>query len=103
MMKVDKYSGDGIIMVGNGEVCAVDDSGIPDVIGKIGRIELSIEQPKEMIGIYRIEHVMLFDENNEELYEDQRIVDNAEYHDENELVEDLANQYGVSQDIVETV
>ncbi len=103
MTKADEYTSNGTIMVGNGEVCAIDDSGILEVIGKIDRIELSIEQPEEMIGIYRIEHVMLFDENDKELYEDQGIVDNAEYHEENELVEALAKNYGVSQDIVQII
>lgn len=103
MTKADKYTGDGIIMVGNGEVYAIDESGIPDVIGKIDRIELSIEQPEEMIGIYRIEHVMLFDEDDEELYDDQGIVDNTDYYEEDELIEALINNYGVLKDIVEVI
>ena len=41
-----------------------------------------------MIGIYRIEHVMLFNEDDEELYDDKDIV---EYHEEYELVKALAN------------
>ncbi|MCY6356005.1 hypothetical protein [Clostridium sp. ZS2-4] len=41
-----------------------------------------------MIGIYRIEHVMLFNEDDEELYDDKGI---AEYHEEYELVKALAN------------
>lgn len=103
MTKADEYTGEGTIMVSNGEVCGIDDSCLPDVIGKIGRVELSIEQPEEMIGIYRIEHVMLFNEDDEELYDDQDIVDNAEYHEEDELVKALANAYGVSTDIVEII
>lgn len=103
MTKADEYTGEGTIMVSNGEVWAIDDSCLPDVIGEIGRVELSIEQPEEMIGIYRIEHVMLFNEDDEELYDDQGIVDNTEYHEEDELVKALANAYGVSTDIVEIV
>ncbi|MPQ42332.1 hypothetical protein [Clostridium tarantellae] len=87
----------------NGEIWAVDDSGISDIIGKIKRIELSIEEPKEQIGIYRVEHVMLFDGNDEELYDDQSIVDNLEYHSEDELVEVLANNYDVSKDIIDII
>ena len=68
MSKVDEYTGNGMIVVSDGEVWAVDDSGLPDVIGEIGRVELSIEMPENLIGIYRVEHIMLFDEDDEELY-----------------------------------
>ena len=80
MTKAEEYTGNGTIMIGNGEVWAIDDSGIPDVIGKIERIELAIEYPENMIGISRVEHVMLYNENDEELYDDQDIVNNDEYH-----------------------
>ncbi|EJT6502754.1 hypothetical protein AB8J26_001552 [Clostridium perfringens] len=103
MTKVEEYTGEGTIMISDGEVWAIDDSCFTDVIGKIGRVELSIEMPEEMIGIYRIEHVMLFNEDDEELYDDQGIVDNEEYHDESELVEALANKYGISKDIIEVI
>lgn len=103
MTKVDEYEGEGTIMISNGEVCAIDDSCIPDVIGKIGRIELAIEYPEEVIGICRVEHVMLFNEDDEELYEDQGIVDNTEYHEEDELVRAIANTYGVSTDIIDII
>lgn len=101
MTKVDEYIGEGTIVASHGEVWAIDDSCLPDVIGKIERIELSIEQPEEMIGIYRIEQVMIFDENDEELYNDQDKVNNDEYHSEEEVVEALAKAYGVSADIIE--
>ncbi|TCZ71448.1 hypothetical protein E0485_22615 [Paenibacillus albiflavus] len=103
MTKVDEYTGEGTIMVSQGEVWAIDDSCLPDVIGKIERIELSIEEPEEMLGIYRIEHVMLFNEDDEQLYDDQDIVNNDEYHSEKELVEALTIAYGVSADIIEIV
>ena len=35
MSKVDEYTGNGMIVVSDGEVWAVDDSGLPDVIGEI--------------------------------------------------------------------
>ena len=47
MSKVDEYTGNGMIVVSDGEVWAVDDSGLPDVIGEIGRVELSIEMPED--------------------------------------------------------
>ena len=92
MSKVDEYTGNGMIVVSDGEVWAVDDSGLPDVIGEIGRVELSIEMPENLIGIYRVEHIMLFDEDDEELYDDQTLVDNTEYHSERALVKAVAKK-----------
>ena len=100
MSKVDEYTGNGMIVVSDGEVWAVDDSGLPDVIGEIGRVELSIEMPENLIGIYRVEHIMLFDEDDEELYDDQTLVDNTEYHSERALVKAVAKKYGISEDII---
>ena len=100
MSKVDEYTGNGMIVVSDGEVWAVDDSGLPDVIGEIGRVELSIEMPENLIGIYRVEHIMLFDEDDEELYDDQTLVDNTEYHSERALVKAVAKKYGISEDIM---
>ena len=99
-IKVDEYTGNGMIVVSDGEVWAVDDSGLPDVIGEIGRVELSIEMPENLIGIYRVEHIMLFDEDDEELYDDQTLVDNTEYHSERALVKAVAKKYGISEDII---
>ncbi|MDU8672522.1 hypothetical protein [Paenibacillus polymyxa] len=103
MTIVDMYTGKGTIVASHGEVWVIDDSCIPDVLGKIDRIELSIEQPEEMIGIYRIEHVMLFNEDDEPLYDDQDKVNNDEYRSEEELVKALAIAYGVSANIIETI
>lgn len=100
MSKVDEYTGNGMIVVSDGEVWAVDDSGLPDVIGEIGRVELSIEMPENLIGIYRVEHIMLFDEDDEELYDDQTLVDNTEYHSERALVKAVTKKYGISEDII---
>ena len=94
MSKVDEYTGNGMIVVSDGEVWAVD------VIGEIGRVELSIEMPENLIGIYRVEHIMLFDEDDEELYDDQTLVDNTEYHSERALVKAVAQKDGISEDII---
>jgi hypothetical protein len=100
-----KAQGDGeiIIQVSDGEVWAIDDSGLPDVIGKIERIELSIEEPEETPGVYRVEYVMIYDEKDEKLHDDQDVVDNTEYHAHHELVDALAIKYGVSKDIIDVV
>ena len=81
MSKVDEYTGNGMIVVSDG-------------------VELSIEMPENLIGIYRVEHIMLFDEDDEELYDDQTLVDNTEYHSERALVKAVAKKYGISEDII---
>ena len=43
---------------------------------------------------------MLFDEDDEELYDDQTLVDNTEYHSERALVKAVAKKYGISDDII---
>ena len=42
MSKVDEYTGNGMIVVSDGEVWAVDDSGLPDVIGDITKNNVPI-------------------------------------------------------------
>ena len=44
--------------------------------------------------------LMLFDEDDEELYDDQTLVDNTEYHSERALVKAVAKKYGISEDII---
>ena len=93
----------GWIEIKNGEVWGMNPLGEDALIGKIGRIELAIEYPENMVGISRIEHVMLKNEDGEDLYNDQDIVDNAEFHSDDDLIDSIANRYGVSSDVVETV
>ena len=63
MSKVDEYTGNGMIVVSDGDI-------------------------------------MLFDEDDEELYDDQTLVDNTEYHSERALVKAVAKKYGISEDII---
>lgn len=107
MTKADEYKaqadGEIIIQVSHGEVWAIDDSCLPNVIGKIEHIELSIEEPEETPGVYRVEYVLIYDDNAEKLHDDQDVVDNTEYHDHHELVDALTIKYGVSKDIINVV
>lgn len=105
MTKAEEFLRNGglTVEVNDGEVFGIDEFGMPQTIGKIGRIELSIEHPEQMLGISRIEHVTIYDENDNTLYDDQKIVDNAEYHSDSELIESLAKSYGISQDIIEDI
>lgn len=98
-----EYKGNGTIKVENGQVYAIGGDKGYEVIGKIGRVELSIEHPEQMLEISRVEHVMVYDENDKALYEDQGIVNNDEYHSDKELVESLAKKYGISKGIIDIV
>lgn len=107
MTKADEFKAqsDGKIniQVSNGEVWAIYDSSLSDVIGKIERIDLSIEEPEETPGVYRVEYVIMYDDNDEKLYDDQDAVDNTEYHTHHELIDTLAIKYGVSKHIIDVV
>lgn len=104
MTRVEEYNvrTDEIIFE-EGEVLILNDSGIWESLGKIGRIELSIEYPEQMLGICRVEHIMLFDEYDRELYEDQAIVNNDEYHSDQSLIKAIAKHYGVTCDIIDVI
>ena len=67
MTKAKKDYKDKFISVSDGEVLAGDSLGSSEVVGKIDHVDLSIEQPKNSIGIYRTEHVMIYGENGVEL------------------------------------
>lgn len=56
-----------------------------------------------MLGISRVEHVMLYNEKDEELYEDQKIVNNNEYFSDEDLIEAICEYYGVSGEIIEVI
>ena len=96
----DKYTN---ITVSNGSVSGMDTNYKTIVLGQIGRVELAIEQPENMLGIYRVEHIMIYNDHDDELYDDQSLVDNTEYHSEEELIEDIASQYGISADLIEQI
>ncbi len=89
------------IVVRDGEVQAVLDYVTTETIGKIGSVKLSIEEPDNTPGVYRVESSMILDEDENDLHDDQEIVDNQEYHDSLELVEDVAKKYGISTDLIE--
>jgi len=98
MSKVDEYTGNGMIVVSDGEVWAVDDSGLPDVIGEIGRVELSIEMPENLIGIYRVEHIMLFDEDDEISFDAEEEEETPEETAE-EVLEDMAHEEDAEDEV----
>lgn len=85
------------------KVYAVMDNGDYGVIGEITRIELIIEHHEQMLGISRAQNIMLYDENDNELYKDQKIINNDEYNSDEDLKNAIAEHYGVSKDTVEIV
>lgn len=91
------------VMVKDGEISTIDKEGNFLVQCKIERVELSIEEPEEMLGIYRVENIQIYNDDDEMVYDDQGMVDNSEFHSENELVEYIAEEYGISTDIIEVV
>lgn len=95
----EKYS---IYTEGN-LVLGTDEYGCTKVIGKIDKVELSCERPRNMEGIYRVQNVLLFNEDEKELYDDQSVVDNQEYFSEEEMAIAIAKHYNVSRDKVEMV
>ena len=101
--KIEVYNGNCEIVASDGKVSVIDDNRNQRDIGKIERIELSIENPEEMIGISRVEQIVLYDQNNRFLYNDQEIVNNMEYHSEKELMQAIAKHYCVSEDIIEII
>ena len=101
--KVDELKDIRSIMTSNRKVSVIDESGILKDIGKIEKINLYIEKPESMIGISRVENIMLVGENEEDLYADQTMVDNAEFHSDEEVLLAVAEHYGVSKDIIKVI
>ncbi len=87
-------------IVENGAVYEVIEYGKKREIGKIAQVELSIEHPAQMLGISRVESSVLLDEQDNELMNDQNIVDNQEYHSDDELIKAVAKHYNISTDFI---
>lgn len=102
MTKVEENYKNSEIIFKSGIAFAISES-TSDVVGRIAKIELSIEHPEQMLGISRVESVILYNEKNEALYNDQEIVNNNEYPSDQELICEIAKHYGVSKDIIETI
>ena len=96
MTKNEKYTADGMVYY-------FDEFEMPTVLGRIAYIELSIEHPEKMLGISRVQSAILYDINDNELYDDQSVVDNAEYHSDRELVNALATHYSVDKDLIQII
>ncbi|WP_126536012.1 hypothetical protein [Aerosticca soli] len=63
-------------------------------------IHLDDNVPEYMQGIIRCGSVVSEDEDGNELKDHQELIDNKEFHSEDELIEYVANKLGVSKNIV---
>ena len=73
------------------------------VLGEVGIVELSVEMPPEMLGIYRIKSIRVYDTAETMEFNDQEKVDNQEFFSEEEIKEFLAEAYGKLPECIETV
>lgn len=74
-----------------------------EVLGEVGTVELSVDMPSDMLGIYRILRVTIYDTNETMFFSDQEKLDNQEFFSEEEIKEFLAEAYGILSEYIETV
>lgn len=79
------------------------DTASEKVLGEVGSVILAVEMPQEMLGIYRIESVKVYDVDETIEFNDQDKVDNQEFFSEEEIKEFLAEAYGILPECIETV
>lgn len=73
--------------------------------GEICRVEVFLDDnvPEYMAGIIRIGSVISYDEADERIGDHQELADNAEFYDENQLIQYVAERLEVDGDIIEIV
>lgn len=79
------------------------DTASEKVLGEVGRVILAIEMPPEMLGIYRIDSVTVYDVDEKVEVNDQEKVDNQEFFSEEDIKKFLAEAYGIHPECIETV
>lgn len=79
------------------------DSILQEVLGEVGTVELSVEIPLDMLGIYRILSVTIYDTNQTMVFSNQEKIDNQEFFSEEKIKEFLAEAYGILSEYIETV
>lgn len=79
------------------------DTASEKVLGEVGHVILAVEMPPEMLGIYRIESVVVYDTDETIEFIDQEKVDNQGFFSEEEIKEFLAESYGILPECIETV
>ena len=69
-------------------------------------VYLDDDVPEYMEGIIRVELLNFYDSDDESIDDvklNNQLVDNAEYHSENELIEDIAKRLGLPSSAVEII
>lgn len=74
-----------------------------EVLGEVGTVELSVDMPSDMLGIYRILRVDIYDTNETMFFCDLEKIDNQEFFSEEDIKEFLAEAYGILSEYIETV
>jgi hypothetical protein len=64
------------------------------------QVHLDDNVPEYMAGVIRCGSVISEDEDGNKLKDHQELIDNTEFHSEQELIEYVAKQLGVSPDAV---
>lgn len=100
MVKVTEYPGNKKYAVDKSSIIDLDTD---EIVDYIDQVEIAIEYPESMPGICRVESVTLSINGGRSSFDDQDIVDNAEFHSDAKLIEALAERYGVSEDIIDIV
>lgn len=69
----------------------------------MNRVEITLEQvPEYMTGVLRCESVRSYNEDDD-MTDHQELIDNMEFHSENELIQYVAKKLNVSTDIIEII
>jgi len=71
-------------------------------MSKINHVSVQLDDgvPEYMRGIIRCGSVISQDEDGEDLKDHQELIDNTEFHSEDELISYVASKLGVRKDIV---
>ncbi|NNU90268.1 hypothetical protein [Anoxybacillus sp. CHMUD] len=69
----------------------------------IASVQISIEQPEEMLGILRLESVTCYDASGNIIGDIPDLINNDEFHSERAVIRFVAKQLNVSEDIIEVV
>lgn len=67
------------------------------------RIVLDDNVPEYMSGVIRVGSIISEDEDGNEIMDHQKLIDNTEYHSNDELIEDIARKLEVDKSICEIV
>ena len=68
---------------------------------EIGRVSVRVECPEALGGVIRLVDVVVYDVNDCELFTDSKLINNDEFHSEDEIVAMLSGRYGIPPGLIE--